>query len=629
MKRRTKRPTPMLIAGLNLALLALLALPAGAAPKAAAKSKTTKTPESRSAASVQAPAPGKLDPNTFRSPKLRGWINDTPDTGQFLADSVWLLRVGPRVTTAGSYIHEWFNSYPEYRPGQDSLGRVAFLNNLINRDVLALTALAQNRPLAFEDRLALRETEQRSLTLAVHQRFVSDSVRVSDSEVRSLWENTSWRQHLRHILIEDRNDAERVRRDLVAGRISWSVAVKRYSIATKDLGPDGDLGWMELEALGPELHYRVLALKLGEISRPVQDRDGWQIVQCFERRHVDPPAYEGSSVRLRALLQSLRSNEGTRKLTAMLRVQNGVVYDSSVATFAASHFRETMEMQSTTSTPTLKINASLPSFTNDDTARVLARWKGGGRFTIGDLLHTYSGVPPLLRPTLRRPEVLLTFVESIVLEPSIAEYGRQRGLLRDTLVTTPMQRKLEDLMVEHLYQDSVGTRVWVSKEERKAYYQKHMAQFITYASVQFAGIVRSSKDGADSVANLLHSGMSARELLRADSLAGRKSGRIQTRRQDTGGPYQTALFEEMHPNDIRIFGPDELGDYAIVQLLSFDSGHQLTYAESEQMIDESLQNQKADEALQAMIGRLKRRYEIAWRPEKVMLVRLVDPTYGW
>jgi hypothetical protein len=225
--------------------------------------------------------------------------------------------------------------------------------------------------------------------------------------------------------------------------------------------------------------------------------------------------------------------------------------------------------------------------------------------------------------------VLLAFVESVVLEPSIADFGRQRGLLNDTLVTEPMRRKLEDLMVEHLYQDSIGTRVWVSKDERKAYYQKHLAGFVTFASVQFAAIVRGSKAGVDSVEAALRSGIKAADLLRADSLAGRKSGRIQTRRQDQNGPYQTVLFEEMHPGDIRDFGPDEEGNYAIIQMLAYDPGRQLSYEESESIIAESLQNQKSDEALQAMINRLKKRYDIAWRPEKVMLVRLVDPSFGW
>ena len=100
--------------GLRVAVLAVLALPlAAAAPKKAA------TPPPTQANTTTTP-PGKPTPTTYKNPKLRGWINDTPDTGQFLADSVWLLRVGPRVTKVEQFVERWYASYPEDRPGQDS-----------------------------------------------------------------------------------------------------------------------------------------------------------------------------------------------------------------------------------------------------------------------------------------------------------------------------------------------------------------------------------------------------------------------------------------------------------------------------------------------------------------------------
>src|SRR5262245_53964484 len=163
--------------------------------------------------------PNKPVPGKFTSPKLKGWINDVPDTGQFLPDSVWLLRVGPRVTTVGDYVYSWFTSYPEFRPAMDSLGRVRFLNSLRTKAFPGLTALAQNRPEGFEDRLAIRETRQRALANAVYQRYVSDSVVVTDAEVRTLWESYKWLQHFRHILVADRATADRVRRELISGRI--------------------------------------------------------------------------------------------------------------------------------------------------------------------------------------------------------------------------------------------------------------------------------------------------------------------------------------------------------------------------------------------------------------------------
>ena len=76
-----------------------------------------------------------------------------------------------------------------------------------------------------------------------------------------------------------------------------------------------------------------------------------------------------------------------------------------------------------------------------DTARIIARWKNGGRFSIGDLVHAYTDIPPVMRPSLQRWEVLLAFVESIVLEPAIADYGARMGLDKDSLVTVPVQQQ--------------------------------------------------------------------------------------------------------------------------------------------------------------------------------------------
>lgn len=629
MKRLGPLPAGAFLPALPAIFLAALTAAFLQAPPAA---RAAGTPPPAKAALPSRPAPtpatppGKLTPANFTSPKLNGWINDVPDTGQFLADSVWILRVGPRVTTVGDFIREWFSSYPEYRPGQDSTGRVTFLTNLMTKDVMALTALGLNRPLGFEDRIALRETRQRSLTTAVHARFVEDSVSVTDADVHALWESYNWHQHLRHILLEDRNAADFVRRELISGRITWAAAVKKYSIAKGDVGPDGDLGWITPDKLEPTLAVLVYPIKPGETSQPVNDKDGWHIVQSIERKPVTAPPFGALHTSLKLQMRQVLSEDRSENLMARLRLQQQVVYDTGNAQFAARQFKQTMDVVQGNGAPTLSINGIAPEFPMSDTSRVLARWKGGNRFSLGDLLHAYSDIPPIMRPSLQRWDVLLGFVESIILEPAIADYGVRMGLEKDPLVTEPIQRKTEELMVEHMYQDSVGTRIWVSKEERKDFYQKNLPKFFTFSTVEFAVFVRESKAGADSVQRALKSGVKAESILHADSLAGRISGSIQTRQQNEHGPYQKVLFEEMRPGDIQVRGPDRLGEYAILQLRSYDGGRQLSYSESEQLIDESLQNEKADEALKAMVARLKPRYPIAWRPELVNLIKLVDST---
>jgi hypothetical protein len=584
-------------------------------------------PPSRPATGAPAPRdPSKPVPGQFTHPKLRGWINDVPDTGQFLADSVWILRVGPRVTTVGGFIREWFNSYPEYRPPQDSAGRVQFLRNLVHRDVLGLTATRLDAPLRFEDRLAVQETRQRALANAVYQRFVRDSIRVTEDEVRAVWETFKYVQHFRHIMVPDRNAAERVRRELVSGRITWAAAVKRYTIATNDKGPDGELGWANRDAFEPMVAHQIYGLKPGEISQPVRDREGWHIVRSVERRPQAPPAFEAIRNLLRRQLEDFKSAERSERLLALLRARIGMEYDSANVAFASSRFGETVKIRQEAMSATFEIDATVPEFAPEDTARRLAGWKGGGRYSLGDLVHSYHEIPAMLRPALNQPEAVFNLVETTVLEPTIAEYGAERGLERDPIVADRVRLKQEERRVERMYQDSVASRVWVSREERRAYYEKHLTQFFTYPSARFAAIVRESRAGADSVEKALRSGLTAVALLAADSAAGRVSGSIQSRHQGEDGPYHKSLFEEMRPGDVQVRGPDRNGEFAIIQLIDYDAGRQLSFEESQGMIDESLQNQKSEQALQAMIERLKQRYDVAWRPELVTLIRLVDPT---
>jgi hypothetical protein len=613
-----------------LPLLTLLALAASLTLPVLTRAQGTGTvkpsPPHRPASGESKPVdPNKPVPGKFTSPKLRGWVNDVPDTGQFLPDSVVLLRVGPRVTTVANYVESWFTSYPEYRPAPDSAGRVQFLNSLMHKDVLGMTALALNRPLGYEDRIALREARQRALANAVQTRYVRDSVVVTDAEVRTLWEGFKWLQHFRHILVLDRITADRVRRELVSGHVTWAVAVKKYSVSKNDMGPDGELGWVSRDKMDPNLAYWVYGLKPGETSQPVEDRDGWHIVQSIERKPVDPPSFEPMAGVLKGQIGDIKAGALSERLLALLRVQTEMVYDSANVLYASGRFQETMKYQPQAMSSSIEIDGTVPEFSPTDTTRLLAHWKNGGRYSLGDLLHAYSDIPPLLRPSLNRAESMFGFVEATVLEPYIAEYGAQNGLEKDPIVAVPMQKKLEELMVEHMYQDSVFSKVWVSKDERKAYYQKNLRQFFTYPSVRFAAITRDTKAGTDSVEKALKSGMKAEALLAADSAQGRVSGSIQVRGQNENGPYQKALFEEMRPGGIQVRGPDKNGDYIIIQLLDYDGGRQLTFEESEQMIDESLQNQKSEKALDDMIARLKKRYAVAMRPDLLMLVKLVDP----
>lgn len=567
-----------------------------------------------------------LTPANFKSPKLRGWINGIPDTGQFLPDSVVVLRVGDRVTNVGTYVREYFAAYPEFRPMGDSTGRVQFLNTLRNRDVLGTVALSVYKPDRFEDRLALREQRQSALTMAVFRRLIADSVTVTEAETREYYEAYRNKIRLRHILVADEATAQNVRRELRGGRITWAAAVRKYTIARNDSGPNGEIGWVSADRLEPNVVYTVYRLKPGDISEPIQDVQGWHLAQVTERAPMLVPEYSIMGKQVRNMLRAVRQDARSERLMSLLRLKHSVVYDTTVAEFAAQHFTTTTQMKQEAFSMTMEVDARTPEFEPADTSRVLARWENGGRYTIDQLVRAFTDIPPLVRPVLTRKELILKFVESIAMEPFIAAHGAAMGLERDSLVTTPMARKLEQLMVERMYSDSVSSRIYVSREDRLAYYEKNKAQYFTYPSVDYVSIYRPNRKGADSVATALRNGADPRAILTADSLAGEVTGSFQHRRQDETGAYHKALFEEMRPGDVQVRGPDKHGDFMVLKSLHYDGGRQLSFDESSAMIAESLQNMREDEALQALVARLAKRFTIVMHPEKLMGIKLVDAT---
>src|SRR5262245_54925129 len=155
-------------------------------------------------------------------------------TPAFLPDSTVLARVADRSIRVVRFVDAYFASYAPVRPRPDSAGRVEFLNSMVNKEVMGLTALKINRPLTFEDRAQLREYTDRMLSNALYRQAVLESVTVSDEDVRRVHAQYGFEQHYRRIRFDDPNAAALVRRQVMARTIPWTEAVRRSA----DCDPD-------------------------------------------------------------------------------------------------------------------------------------------------------------------------------------------------------------------------------------------------------------------------------------------------------------------------------------------------------------------------------------------------------
>ena len=584
----------------------------------------TSSPASAGATPEATATPRLLAAESTAPARVARTVNGVPDTGQFLPDTTVLARVDERSFPVSEFVWNFFNADAGNRPKPDSLGRVALLENMVNKEVLGRTARKVGYDIGFEGRVQMRDFSQRTISNVLFRRAVVDSVVVTDTDVMRVYNQFKVAVRVHRILFTDRATAERVRRDLIAGRITWKAAVKRYSVATSD-HEDGDIGWVRRGSLTMSVAEQVYAVKPGEISQVVVDESGPQIVKIVDTRPDTPPSYDMAQNLIRKQLFAAGVDSRARVIQDLLAEHAGFKPDTANVAWACKFFPAPKKVESTASGPQLTVDASVPVFDYADTSRILARWKDGS-ISLGRFLIEYGEIPPLSRPSVNTPDELATQVGNIALEPYKEKLAIARGYDKDPSYVAQVEMEHEKLLVERMYSDSVGSQVRSTAEDRRREFQQHPERYVQLESRRFATILRLSQGSADSLAARLRAGASAESVIAADARAGFQSGAIHDLREDEHGPFKKLVYDELRPGMATTLATEQPGKFAVIQLLQVTPKRQLSATEAEEQVYANVEADKAEVLLKDWLVRLRRRHNITMHPELVMRVRLVDPT---
>lgn len=152
-------------------------------------------------------------------------------------------------------------------------------------------------------RLALAET--------YYEKMVVDQV--SEAEVKKIYDKYvagfDARDELRarHILLGSEEDARDMIERLNRGDDFAELAKEHSKGAEADVG--GDIGYFAKGDMVAPFDEAVFALKVNDISEPVQTRFGWHVIQLLDKRTSKPNAFEDEKFRIMAgLIQEKRDS---------------------------------------------------------------------------------------------------------------------------------------------------------------------------------------------------------------------------------------------------------------------------------------------------------------------------------
>lgn len=120
----------------------------------------------------------------------------------------------------------------------------------------------------------------------LNEKALTEGIEVTDEEIESYYENMKTEVKASHILVDDEETANKVKKELDDGA-DFAKLAKKYSTdeANKDKG--GDLGYFTVGTMVGEFEEKAFAMEKDEISEPVASDFGFHIILVTDKKETE------------------------------------------------------------------------------------------------------------------------------------------------------------------------------------------------------------------------------------------------------------------------------------------------------------------------------------------------------
>ena len=195
-----------------------------------------------------------------------------------------VLAVVAGVEITQNDLEEIIMRYPEDKRGyfNNEQGKKQLLEQIIAFELFNKFGLESNIDKTEEYKKEIEKVEKDILTQMTINKVLSDIV-ITDEDMKKYYEQNKAQFKkpetisAKHILVNDIEEANSIKKELDNNSISFEEAAKKYSSCpSKEQG--GDLGEFGRGMMVPEFEKAAFELEIGEISEPVKTQFGYHII---------------------------------------------------------------------------------------------------------------------------------------------------------------------------------------------------------------------------------------------------------------------------------------------------------------------------------------------------------------
>ncbi len=326
----------------------------------------------------------------------------------------------------------------------------------------------------------------------LYQKFIAAKVKVTDKDVRDLYDKLTDRYRLSVLSLTNQKLADSLYLAL-KDSADFNTLVKDFSEDPSSREVDGDIGFRAWDDpyLPESMKKIVFSLKPGEISKPIESNGFFSIVKTTEiQPYGNRQSFEKEQERLRNLLLNLRTTERIREYIASIkekahfkfndelleRIVNRMKQDSlPVIDFIDSSFFKSDELKSQF------LSYSLGNYT-------LEEFRYWGRLHAPSAIRQFRSVEEL--KDVLSNQVL--FYELLFNEALTNNLDQQKDIVDE------IQRKKQTLLIEWAQKESIDNKIDITDSMLIEFYEANKNSiFYIKPQVSFRMIQSETKSQAD------------------------------------------------------------------------------------------------------------------------------------
>ena len=378
-------------------------------------------------------------------------------------------------------------------------GRMDVLDNLVNQKLMILGAYKEGLDKDSSVIARVDADKERHILMALWEEEIASQTKVTEEELREMYEEQGTEYSAAHILVKDSAQAYQIYNELQEGG-DFAELAKEYSQDPGSAKRGGNLGWFTSGRMVEAFENAVMKLEDNEISEPVKTRYGYHIIKRTGTRQRQQEPFDQVKENLRMAAERKKQQEKSLEFVEGAFEDAGFELNEDAATVVVNKYEEAVA-----ELPEQQRGAPDIEFSEEEKSMTIATWNNG-QWSLGDLDSVLQAVPPFRRQPLLSVIDVENFVKGNIQTALLVGIAEEKGIESSAKYEELRDEAVEEMMLGIFQNQKVYGDIEITDEEVQAYYEANQDSFMSPKTIVVREVQFEEQSKAEEVASEVKGG---------------------------------------------------------------------------------------------------------------------------